>query len=120
MDTPGFSHLTFDFLLPVEIQKLFREFDKKEFNCKFKDCLHINETGCGAEKIIEKMSISRYESYKNFITEAKCYEEKISKESLKTESNIKYNKNKFITKISHKKRNTSRKTARQNIHKEEI
>ncbi len=120
VDTPGFSHLKFDFLLPVEIQKLFREFDKKEFNCKFKDCLHINETGCGAEKIIEKMSISRYESYKNFITEAKCYEEKISKESLKTESNIKYNKNKFITKISHKKRNTSRKTARQNIHKEEI
>ncbi len=120
VDTPGFSHLKFDFLLPVEVQKLFREFDKKVFNCKFKDCLHINENGCSAGEIIKKMSISRFESYKKFISEAKIYEEKISKESLKCESNIKYNKNKFITKISHKKRNTSRKTTKQKIYKEEL
>ncbi len=119
VDTPGFSHLKFDFLLPVEIQNLFREFNKKLFNCKFKDCLHIKETGCNACNITENMHKSRFESYKKFISEAKLYEERISKESLKNESNIKYNKNKIMTKISHKKRNTSRKTLRQQTDREE-
>ncbi|MCD7878674.1 MAG: ribosome small subunit-dependent GTPase A, partial [Candidatus Gastranaerophilales bacterium] len=96
-DTPGFSHLTFNFLLPVEIQNLFREFKDKKFKCKYKNCVHIDETGCGADKIKNTMDKSRYESYKKFVKEAEEYEEKISKESLKKESNIKYNKNKIFT-----------------------
>jgi len=118
VDTPGFSHLKFDFLLPNEIEKLFVEFSCHELNCKFKDCLHIGEIGCGAQDIIESMSTSRYDSYKKFVSEANEYKEMISKKSIKDEGRVKYNQNKIMTKISHKKRNISRKTNNQNIHKE--
>lgn len=120
VDTPGFSHLKFDFLLPYDVQNLFIEFSKHDFNCKYKDCLHISEDGCSYDEITSEMSESRYESYKKFVSEAKEYEEKISKESIKTELNIKYNQNKIMTKISHKKRNLSRKSAKQKMYREEI
>ncbi len=119
VDTPGFSHLKFDFILPYEIENLFVEFANFNKNCKYKNCLHIGETGCAAVDIIEKMNPLRYESYKKFIEEAKLYEEKISKKSIKEEKNTKYNKNKVMTKISYKKRNLSRKTAKQNMYGDE-
>ena len=65
------------------------------------------------------MSDIRYDSYKKFVAEAKEYEEKIKKESIKNEANVKYNQNRMMTKISHKKRNVSRKTSKQNMYKEE-
>ena len=120
VDTPGFSHLKFDFLLPNEIQKLFIEFKHKEFNCKFKDCLHIGELACGAEEIINETPKQRYESYKKFVAEAKEYEEEISKKSIKKEENAKYNQNRIMAKISHKKRVVSRKTNKQNMYKDEM
>lgn len=120
VDTPGFSHLKFDFLLPYDVQKLFVEFNEHDFNCKYKDCLHILEDGCSYSEITSNMPESRYESYKKFVAEAKEYEEKISKESIKTELNVKYNQNKIMTKISHKKRNLSRKSAKQKMYREEI
>lgn len=120
VDTPGFSRLKFDFLSASEIANLFKEFKDKQFICKYKNCLHIGEQDCGAKEIITNMNNIRYESYKKFVIEAKEYEEKISKMSIKNELNVKYNQNKLITKISHKKRNTSRKTKKQNIYKEEL
>lgn len=118
VDTPGFSHLKFDFLLPNEIEKLFVEFTAHPLNCKYKDCLHIGESGCSADDIISDMAQSRYESYKKFVEEAKEYKDSISKKSIKYEAGIKYNQNKIMTKISHKKRNLSRKTNNQNMYKE--
>lgn len=120
VDTPGFSHLKFDFLLPSEIQKLFVEFNNKNGTCKYKNCLHTGETGCIFEDTVKNMNIQRYESYKKFILEAKEYEEKISNKSIKNEGNTKYNKNKIMTKISHKKRELTRKTAKQKLYKEEM
>ena len=120
LDTPGFSHLKFDFLLPSEIQKLFIEFNDIQGNCKYKNCLHIGENGCKYKEIIEGMPKSRYQSYKKFIEEAKEYEEKISNQSIKNEGNTKYNQNKIMTKISNKKRVLTRKTAKQKLYKEEI
>ncbi len=120
IDTPGFSHLKFDFLLPQEIQTLFVEFKNKEINCKYKNCLHTGELDCGAKNIIDDMDEERYKSYKKFIAEAKIYEENISKKSIKKETNKKFNQNKIMTKISHKKRVQSRKTKNQNIETDEI
>lgn len=119
VDTPGFSHLKFDFMLPYDIKNLFVEMQNKNVACKYKDCLHISEDGCGYREIVENMSEIRYESYKKFVSEAKEYEEKIKKESIKNEANVKYNQNRMMAKISHKKRNLSRKTSKQNMHKEE-
>ena len=120
VDTPGFSHLKFDFLLPFELQNLFREFFNIDKSCKYNNCLHIDEDGCSLAYIINNIPKSRYLSYKKFIKEAKEYEQKISVESLKNESKIKYNKNKILTKISSKKRNVSRKTNKQNLYKKEM
>ncbi len=119
VDTPGFSRLKFDFILPVEIQKYFREFNSKILNCKYNNCLHLGENECSASEIIGKMHLSRLESYKKLISEAEEFRLRISKQSIKEEKSIKYNKNKIMTKISEKKRNTSRKTAKQKIYKEE-
>ena len=120
VDTPGFSHLKFDFLLPYEIQKFFVEFHGNNETCKFKNCLHTGETGCGFKDIINNMKETRYDSYKKFVEEAKEYEERISNQSIKNEGNTKYNKNKIMTKISHKKRELTRKTAKQKFYKEEV
>jgi len=119
-DTPGFSHLKFDFLLPNQIADLFIELKGKKFNCKYGNCLHIGETGCGAYEIISDMPKERYDSYKKFIEEAKIYEKVISKKSTKDESNKKFDQNKIMTKISNKKRNLSRKTENQKLKKDEI
>ncbi len=118
-DTPGFSHLRFDFLLPYDIETLFVEFQSKKVECKYRNCLHTGEEGCAYKQTIINMAPSRYESYKKFIEEAKEYEEKISKKSIKQEANVKYNKNRLMTKISHKQRSLSRKTIKQNINTEE-
>ena len=120
VDSPGFSNLKFDFLLPEKIPGLFAEFQKQKKTCKFKNCLHINEQECGYYDIIKNMERTRYQSYKIFIKEAKEYEEKISNQSIKEEKNTKYNKNKIMTKISNKKRELTRKTAKQKLYKEEI
>lgn len=119
VDTPGFSQLKFDFLLPSEMKNLFIEFKEEKNSCYFKNCLHIGEKGCSYDKIIKLMSKSRYESYKKFVSEAQEYEAKISKCSVKKEASTKFNKNKIMTKISNKKRIISRKTAKQKINTEE-
>ena len=120
VDTPGFSHLKFDFMLPYDVKNLFSEMKNYDFSCKYKDCLHLSEDGCSYKNIIENMSESRYESYKKFVAEAKEYEEKIKKESIKNEANVKFNQNRMMAKISNKKRVVSRKTLKQNMYKEDI
>lgn len=120
VDTPGFSHLKFDFLLPSSVVNLFSELKNKQLSCKYKNCLHISEDGCAYKQITDNMAGSRFESYKKFVEEAKEYEAKISKISIKNEAAVKYNKNKIMTKISSKKRNLSRKRVNQNINMEEF
>lgn len=117
VDTPGFSNLRFNFLMPNLIQDLFSEIKDKGTNCKFNNCLHITETDCCVRENLDKIDISRYESYSKFVTEALEYKNKITYSGNKIESKTKINKNKVMTKISTKKRNISRKTNRQTIDK---
>ncbi|MBR6162622.1 ribosome small subunit-dependent GTPase A [bacterium] len=118
VDSPGFSNLTFDFLLPSEVQKLFFEFKSLKEKCKFKDCTHINEIECAFEHLRSSISPTRFESYKKFVGEAKKFKERIKVSTQKIEDKIKYNLNKNITKISSRKRQTSRKQDKQNLWKE--
>lgn len=117
VDSPGFSNLKFDFLMPNQIQDLFSEIKDKSNNCKFNNCLHTTETGCNVLKNLDKIDISRYESYSKFVNEAVEYKNKITYSGNKIESKTKLNKNKVMTKISTKKRNISRKTNKQIIEK---
>lgn len=118
VDTPGFSNLKFDFLLPNEVDTLFSEIYPHKKNCKFQDCLHINETDCAVKAHMGEIDMSRYESYIAFVEEAKEYKEKVKYQGVKTESSHKQTHSKTAVKISSRKREKSRNTLKQNIYKD--
>lgn len=118
VDTPGFSNVRFDFILPADVDLLFPDIAQFRDNCKYSDCLHINEDGCNVLKNIEKIDETRYESYLIFIDEAKEYKERIKYEGKKEEYSKKFLNNKNVAKISGKKRQSARNTVKQKIYSE--
>ena len=118
VDTPGFSNVKFDFLLPTEVDYLFDEIKKYKGLCKYSDCIHIQENGCEVLAHIDEINLSRYASYKIFVEEAKEYKEKIKYEGKKTETAHKTVNDKTMTKISSRKRESARNTQKQGIKKE--
>ena len=118
IDTPGFSNIKFDFILPKDVDLLFDEISHYKNLCKYSDCLHINETGCEVLKQIENIDHTRYESYIEFVKEAFEYKEKVKYNGIKEETSQKFHHNRTVAKISEKKRQASRNTQKQNIYKE--
>ena len=118
VDTPGFSNARFDFLLPADVDLLFPDIEKFRDECKYSDCLHINEDGCNVLTNIEKIDPTRYESYLTFVDEAKEYKERVKYEGKKQEHAKKLVHNRQIAKISEKKRQSARNTLKQQIYKE--
>lgn len=118
IDTPGFSNVKFDFILPKDVDLLFDEIRKYKSMCKFSDCLHINEAGCEVIKNIENIDSTRYESYLAFVKEAFEYKEKVKYNGVKSESHKKFHNEKSVVKISEKKRRLSRNTQKQKIYRE--
>ncbi len=64
-DTPGFNKPELS-INPHHLSQLFPELRSQlaTTNCKFRNCLHMNEPGCGISKNWE-----RYEYYKNYLRE---------------------------------------------------
>lgn len=65
-DTPGFSTVEIGRYADIkkdELKDCFREFTGKK--CRFADCVHLKETGCGVREALEngEISESRYKSY---------------------------------------------------------
>lgn len=117
MDTPGFSNLKFDFLLPENVIDLFEDIKNYSTGCKFADCLHsVDKKGiCSVYDNLDKIDKSRYESYLLFLSEAVKYRELISKRSIKEESLNKKTGHRLTLKISKRKRAVSRNTEKQKI-----
>ena len=63
LDTPGFSALDFNNMTKKEVRDAFIEF--REYDCLYRDCLHINENDCGVKKGVSNGSIPkfRYDNY---------------------------------------------------------
>ncbi len=118
IDTPGFSNLKFDFLLPIDVGKLFREFRPYLNTCKYQDCLHLQEDGCSILEKLDEISTARYSSYVAFVEEAKEYKERVKFQGKKIESRYKQTHNKTAVKISANKRQGSRRTLKQDLYKE--
>lgn len=121
VDTPGFSQLRFDFLMPADVGLLFKEIIEIQHQygaCKFSDCLHENETDCRILEHKDMIDETRYQSYLQFVKEAKDYKKQVTYGGKKTESRSKVVHNKEITKISSKKRQTSRRKNTQETGKE--
>ena len=114
IDTPGFSRLTFDFILPKDLSDLFDDIKQFKCGCKYSDCLHTEEDEeCNVIKNLNKIHTSRYESYLNFLEEAKEFKQKVTYESQKEEEFVKKHLDKNFVKISSKKRGFSRKKINQ-------
>ncbi len=113
VDTPGFSLLKFDYVEPKKIEEFFPEIKMFAKECKFTNCLHECEVGCNVIANIEKIFPSRYESYLSILQEAKNYKKKIKEQGTKVETKTKKLNSKAVPKISAKKRNYSRKKAKQ-------
>lgn len=67
-DTPGFSSIELDrdnFISKYDLPHAFIEFAEHLDNCKFADCSHTSEIGCGVKAAVEsgEISQSRYDSY---------------------------------------------------------
>jgi len=119
-DTPGFSLLKFDNILPVEVGSYFEDIAKYSRDCAFSDCLHLKEKGCKVLENIDKIEPSRYESYKVFVDEAFKYKEKIAlrghkKEEKFKELDSKDNKKTRIIKIKAEAKEESRSTRKQKL-----
>ena len=118
VDTPGFSNVRFDFIMPADVDLLFDEIAEYRDGCKYGDCLHINEDGCSVLANLDKIDISRYESYLAFVEEAKDYKERVKYEGRKIEHSKKIINDKQVAKIGSKKRQSARNTMKQQIYKE--
>ncbi len=114
IDTPGFSRLVFNFILPKDLSELFDEIKDLKKECKYKDCLHTkDDKNCNVIKNLDKIHPSRYESYLDFLKEAHEFKQKTLYESQKEETTTKNNMKKTFTKISSKKKADSRKKTNQ-------
>lgn len=70
-DTPGFSSLDLSTISKEELQYTFIEF--KDYECKYRDCLHNKEDDCEIKKAVENEKIlkSRYDNYLKILEEIK-------------------------------------------------
>lgn len=69
VDTPGFSSLDLNGLSPIAIRDNMIDMYNNLPNCKYRDCMHLNEDGCAVKNLVLTSEIlpSRYENYKKFI-----------------------------------------------------
>jgi ribosome biogenesis GTPase len=65
VDTPGIRQFALWDVIPEEVEGYYIEFRPFVAYCKFPDCTHDHEDGCGVKQAVHKGLIfaSRYESY---------------------------------------------------------
>ena len=71
IDTPGIKNLAFINMEPIDIAHNFLEFFERSNECKYSDCLHVNEPNCAVKEAVEKNEISelRYINYVGILEE---------------------------------------------------
>ncbi|TMM56229.1 ribosome small subunit-dependent GTPase A [Maribacter algarum] len=70
IDTPGIKGFGIVDMEKEEIGDYFREFFKLKINCKFNNCLHLDEPKCAVKEALDNDEVawSRYKSYVQMIT----------------------------------------------------
>jgi ribosome biogenesis GTPase len=87
-DTPGFSFLEMEAIVPKELGWYFPEMVPHIPDCKFPSCLHVQEPQCAVK---ERAAIRpvRYESYLRLLEEAEAIEREAAERSSKAELAVK-------------------------------
>ena len=69
IDTPGIRGFGVVDMEKNEIYHFFREIFVKSKECRFNNCLHLDEPGCAVRSAVEKGEIAflRYKSYLNIM-----------------------------------------------------
>ena len=71
VDTPGIRQFELWDVIPEEVEGFFIEFRPFVTLCKFPDCSHTHESGCGVKQAVERDLITRprYESYLKILSD---------------------------------------------------
>ena len=75
-DTPGFTSLDMPLIEPIAVRELFPEFRGLTGDCRYSDCMHINEPDCAVKEALSRGEISRtrYDSYLTMTEEVKKWQ----------------------------------------------
>jgi ribosome biogenesis GTPase / thiamine phosphate phosphatase len=119
-DTPGFSNLKFNYVLPIQLENVFRDFAPYRSQCVFSDCLHVDEEGCNVLQHRSQIAESRYQSYLDLLAEARLYKNEVNSTSQKQEFGYKQLDRKGkdsvrILRLKEKNRDVSRRTQKQQV-----
>jgi ribosome biogenesis GTPase / thiamine phosphate phosphatase len=71
VDTPGIKEFGILDFEKEEVSHYFPEMEKRLHDCKFNNCVHINEPGCAVLKAVEsgEIALTRYNSYLGIVNE---------------------------------------------------
>lgn len=69
IDTPGVKEMSIADLEPEEVAGYFPEMRARMHECRFSNCMHINEPGCAVIEAVQegKIALSRYENYVHIV-----------------------------------------------------
>ena len=69
IDSPGIREFGLNTIEPVLLCTGFREFKPYLDRCRFRDCKHVNEPGCGVKQAVNdgEVSQARWDSYKSIL-----------------------------------------------------
>jgi len=72
IDTPGLRECEPWGMTRIVLGRCFREFGKLAPFCRFRDCVHNQETGCAVKSAVgtDALTVERYESYLKLLQEA--------------------------------------------------
>lgn len=77
-DTPGFGQIDLNEIKPTLLSACFPEMRERKAECRFRECLHLQEPGCAVRDAVETGEVSkeRYAHYLLFLQEIKQYDER--------------------------------------------
>ena len=71
MDTPGYTLLNLNHLMPEETAYLFKDFRPYLGKCRFNDCMHDKEPDCAVRDAVQNgdIQLERYNNYIKLLSE---------------------------------------------------